>query len=276
MTATENLCGTGNRKSSHGRDVETTEENPYLQLLKAAQANFAKSGTSITTTETLDDYDLGGVDCELCGNKGFLLSKGENGELLSKECECMSKRRSLRRIRKSGLSDMLTRYTFKNYEPVDDVRTHIKQTAIKFANTDSGWFYIAGQPGSGKTHICTAICARLINRGKDIYYMRWRDESRLYKSLINSEALEKPLNKLKSVYVLYIDDFFKCGSNEADVRIAFEIINARYNDSRLRTIISTEMTLEEILQVDEALGSRIYERSRGYVLTAPNENFRLK
>lgn len=171
---------------------------------------------------------------------------------------------------------MLMRYTFKNYEPLDDVRTNIKQTAIRFANENSGWFYIAGQPGSGKTHICTAICARLIDRGKDVYYMRWRDESRLLKSLINSEALEEPLDKLKSIYVLYIDDFFKGGSNEADIRLAFEIINARYNNSKLRTIISTELTLEEILQVDEALGSRIYERSRGYVMTAPNENFRLR
>lgn len=228
------------------------------------------------TTETLDDYDLGGVDCELCNNKGYILFKRESGELVTRECECMSKRRSLRRIRKSGISDMLTRYTFKNFDDSDDVRKSIKATAISYANSNSGWFYIAGQPGSGKTHICTAICARLIDRGKDVYYMKWRDESRQLKAQINSEALEEPLEKLKTVYALYIDDFFKGGSNEADVRLSFEIINARYNNSKLRTIISTEMPLEEILQVDEALGSRIYERSRGFVIAAPKENYRLR
>ena len=228
------------------------------------------------TWETLDDYDLGGVDCELCGNKGYTLSLRENGELVSRECECMVKRRSMRRIRKTGISDMLMRYTFKNYDDSDDVRQSVKKTAINYANADSGWFYIAGQPGSGKTHICTAICARLIDRGKDVYYMKWRDESRQLKSLINSDSLEEPLEKLKTVYALYIDDFFKGGSNEADVRLAFEIINARYNNSKLRTIISTEMPLNEILQVDEALGSRIYERSRGFVIAAPKENYRLR
>ena len=182
----------------------------------------------------------------------------------------------MRRIRRSGISDMLLRYTFKNYEDSDETRHNVKQTAIRFANSDSGWFYIAGQPGSGKTHICTAICARLIDRNKHVRYMKWRDESRQLKSLINSEALEEPLEKLKNVYALYIDDFFKGGSNEADVRLAFEIINARYNNSKLRTIISTEMPLEEILQVDEALGSRIYERSRGFVIAAPKENYRLR
>ena len=228
------------------------------------------------TWETLDDYDLGGVDCELCGNKGYTLFMRDNGELVSRECECMAKRRSMRRIRKSGISDMLMRYTFKNYDDSDDVRQSVKKTAINYANADSGWFYIAGQPGSGKTHICTAICARLIDRGKDVYYMKWRDESRQLKSLINSDALEEPLEKLKTVYALYIDDFFKGGSNEADVRLAFEIINARYNNSKLRTIISTEMPLNEILQIDEALGSRIYERSRGFVIAAPKENYRLR
>ena len=245
-------------------------------MLKEAQRQYRNSGISTTTTETLDDYDLGGVDCEICGNKGYVLNTGDNGELLTRECECMAKRRSLRRIRKSGISDMLERYTFKNYADEDDTRKNVKQTAIRFANADSGWFYIAGQPGSGKTHICTAICARLIDRGKDVYYMRWRDESRLLKSQINSQELEEPLEKLKRIAVLYIDDFFKGGSNEADVRLAFEIINARYNDSKLRTIISTEMMLEEILSVDEALGSRIYERSKGYVLEAPKENYRLR
>ncbi len=245
-------------------------------MLKVAQKQQSKSGTSTTTFETLDDYDLGGVDCELCDNKGFILTRGEHGELVSKECICMAKRRSMRRIRKSGISDMLIRYTFKNYDDSDNVRKNIKHTAISYANADSGWFYIDGQPGSGKTHICTAICARLIDRGKDVYYMRWRDESRLLKSQINSEALEEPLEKLKTVYALYIDDFFKGGSNEADVRLAFEIINARYNNSKLRTIISTEMPLNEILKVDEALGSRIYERSRGFVIAAPKENYRLR
>lgn len=245
-------------------------------MLKVAQQQFKSSGTSTTTIETLDDYDLGGVDCEICGNKGYLVKTGDNGELLTSECVCMAKRRSMRRIRKSGISDMLTRYTFKNYDDSDDVRKSIKQTAICYANADSGWFYIAGQPGSGKTHICTAICARLIDRGKDVYYMRWRDESRMLKAQINSQELEEPLEKLKRIAVLYIDDFFKGGSNEADVRLAFEIINARYNDSKLRTVISTEMMLEEILSVDEALGSRIYERSKGYVLEAPKENYRLR
>lgn len=232
--------------------------------------------SSMTTSESnLLECDLGGIDCPICHNRGTLL-RLENGMLFTRECECMAKRRSMRRIRRSNMEDMLRRYTFDSYETPDDERKKIKSAALDFANGNGGWFYIAGQSGSGKTHICTAICSRLIDRGKEVYYMRWRDESRQLKGMLNTEEIEKPLEKLKRVPVLYIDDFFKGGANDADVRMAFEILNARYNDTRLRTVISSEMTIKALLKVDEALGGRIWERSSGYRITAPRENWRLR
>lgn len=200
----------------------------------------------------------------------------KDGYDYTKECECMAKRRSLRRIRKSGMEDMLSRYTFEAYETPDTTRTCIKMVAERFCKADSGWFYISGRSGSGKTHICTAICSRFIESGKEVYYMKWRDESRFLKALVNTDEIEKPLEKLKRVPVLYIDDFFKGGVSEADVRIAFEILNSRYNDTKLRTVISSELMIEDILDIDESLGGRIKERSKGYLLSAPNENWRLR
>lgn len=238
--------------------------------------NQISSGTYDTiTSETLADYGLDGIDCDICGNKGQI-AYYKNGILYSRECECMNRRRSLRRINRSGMNDMFSRYTFDNYKPVDAERKRVKSLAQKFADDDRGWFYIAGRSGSGKTHICTAICAALIERSKDVYYMAWRDESRTLKSLINTDEVEEPLRKLKRVSVLYIDDFLKGGASDADIRLAFEIVNSRYNDSALRTIISSEVTIEELMSIDEALGGRVYERSKGYALKAPKDNYRLR
>lgn len=240
------------------------------------QKKNALDGASTTiTSETLSDFDLGGVDCPICQNRGYLMYK-KDGYDYTKECECMAKRRSLRRIRKSGMSDMLSRYTFEAYETPDATRTCIKMVAERFCKADSGWFYISGRSGSGKTHICTAICSRFIEQGKEVYYMKWRDESRSLKALVNTDEIEKPLEKLKRVPVLYIDDFFKGGHSEADERIAFEILNSRYNDTKLRTVISSELMIEDLLDIDEALGGRIKERSKGYLMAAPCENWRLR
>lgn len=243
-----------------------------LQLLQKAQQE--SSGTFITSTETLDDYGLGGYDCEICGNKG-ILTRMKDGYLYSRECDCMPIRRSIRRIRKSNMSDMLTRYTLDAYETPDKETKHIKELAKKYIKDKSGWLYISGQSGSGKTHICTAICCELIMSGVETIYMTWKDESTRLKAVINTPEYKTKLEKLERVPVLYIDDFFKGGASDADVRLAFELINQRYNDAKLRTIISSEFDIQAVLSRDEALGGRIYERAKSYMIKAPQKNWRL-
>ena len=52
----------------------------------------------------------------------------------------------------------------------------------------------------------------------------------------------------------------------SDINIAFEILNARYNNPNLITILSSEKLLREIMGIDEAIGSRIFQRAGTYVL----------
>ena len=247
-----------------------------MQTLQAARAS---NSTSITTSaETLEDYDLGGVDCPLCGNTGRLIEQGPGLlELHVRECACMRKRRSLRSLRRSGMADMARRYTFAAYQTDSEHRRAVKAAAERFVQADEGWFFIAGQSGSGKSHICTAICAALIERGLELSFLSWRDEAPSLKaSVTEREQYETRMKKLKSVPVLYIDDFLKGKITEADVNLAFEILNARYNNAALRTVLSSEWKLDELLQLDEALGGRICERARGFTVLAPPDNWRLR
>ena len=60
--------------------------------------------------------------------------------------------------------------------------------------------------------------------------------------------------------------------------MAFEIIDHRERNN-LITIISTEKTKNELLDIDEALGSRILDKARGYVLEVNRnrkKNYRLR
>ena len=171
----------------------------------------------------------------------------------------------------------MERYTFDNYLDVDRYRSLIKQRAIDYSqDSGDGWWYIYGQSGSGKTHICTAICKSLMDSGLEVYYMNWRDESVVLKADINdSETYTRKMDKLKSVKVLYIDDFLKGGSTVADIKLAFEILNARYS-RRLKTIISSEITLDGLFEIDEAVAGRIFEMSARprYLVRAAPENYR--
>lgn len=199
-------------------------------------------------------------------------------EISVSECECAVKRRNALRIKRSGLADVMSRYTFKAYKTPDKQSAAIKAAALRYVAESRGeWFVIVGRPGSGKTHICTAIVGKLIEGGKNCKYMLWRDEVRELKALVNdNSAYRERMNLLKNVDVLYIDDFLKGRAvSDGDLNVAFELLNARYN-ARKRTIISGERTIGAIMDIDEAIGSRIYERSKnGYCFETSPENWRL-
>lgn len=199
-------------------------------------------------------------------------------EISVSECECAVKRRNALRIKRSGLADVMNRYTFEAYKTPDKQTAAIKAAALRYVAESRGeWFVIVGRPGSGKTHICTAIVGKLIEGGKNCKYMLWRDEVRELKALVNDNpAYRERMNLLKNVDVLYIDDFFKGRAvSDGDLNVAFELLNARYN-ARKRTIISGERTIGAIMDIDEAIGSRIYERSKnGYCFETSPENWRL-
>ena len=198
-----------------------------------------------------------------------------------RECECMNKRRNLRLLEVSGLADLVKRYTFDAWETNEPWKRKLLQIAWAYAECPSGWFYLAGRPGTGKTHICTAICGKLMLKlGYTARYVLWRDFSVEAKSLVNdAEAYKALVEPLKRARVLYLDDFFKSGSRPTagDINLAFEIINARYNDLSKITIISSELIAEKLCQIDEALGSRIVERAgENYFNLTKYPNHRLK
>ena len=58
----------------------------------------------------------------------------------------------------------------------------------------------------------------------------------------------------------------------------FECIFYRYNHPDTITILSSESTLDELFAIDEAVGGRIGERSKGYAinLSGKEKNYRRK
>ena len=105
-------------------------------------------------------------------------------------------------------------------------------------------------------------------------------------AVTDSEEYCKLIDEFKRVDVLYIDDLFKTGKapdggflkvTGADVNVAFEIINFRYNNPGLLTIISSELTEDELIDIDEAIGGRIYERAKAFTIgKSRDRNYRIK
>lgn len=219
---------------------------------------------------------LEGYDCKRCLNRGYIMRGEEDGTTTAVKCRCMAIRNSLKILSRSGLETLVRRSTFDQYQTPEEWQRTAKALAQSYAKGPDGWFLATGNAGSGKTHLCVAICRELMLRGMETRYVLWREVVARIRALAFKDAEYQALAKeLKTVQVLYIDDFLKAGIDprtgeprvtSEEINTAFEILNARYNDLSLVTVISTERSVEDILRLDQALGSRIYERSKGHIL----------
>lgn len=228
-----------------------------------------------------------GYNCDLCKNRGFIY-RAEGVYVNRANCECMTARNTIRRMMASGLEDVITKYTFAKYNATEEWQKKIKETAKAFlADDQASWFFMGGASGSGKSHICTAICRELL-KNKAVHYMLWEEESKVLRSCVmDAETYQPHMNRLKEVDVLYIDDFFS-GHRErdgelikptgAEVGLARELFNHRCINGKT-TIISSEWYSAEIVDIDEALGGRILEKCGKYCLNlerGSGKNYRLK
>lgn len=229
--------------------------------------------------------ELDGYNCDLCKNRGYTWKLNEDDMDTRVDCQCKATRATLARAKRSGLGDILKDYKFSKFIATEGWQVDLKNKAEEFCQDDSArWFFVGGQPGAGKTHLCTAIAAHYIKAGRNVKYMLWCEDAKKLKSLVNEYTeYQTAINELKSVDVLYIDDFFKTQHGEqptkGDINLAFEILNHRLMNPEQITIISSEKTLTDILNYDEATMSRIYQLTGRYKTNIAKDiakNYRLK
>lgn len=111
--------------------------------------NYAQYKVDCYNNETGKLNEKDGYNCDKCKNKGNIMYL-KNGNEYSRECECMNIRRMIARMKDSGIGEMLSKCTFKNYEVTSDWQKHIKETAIDYVKNgvnEKAWWYIGGQVG---------------------------------------------------------------------------------------------------------------------------------
>lgn len=229
----------------------------------------------------LDD----GINCPICKNKGKI-SYIENGYEKVKNCECMAKRKLYHRFIATGISkDQFKKYKLSNYLTNKEWQKSSLELAKNYLkdiinNKKYYWFYIGGISGSGKTHLCTGIITYLVNAKYDVKYFVWNTEISNLISLKKSfstdgqDEYRNKIKELKKCQVLYIDDFLQLDNNvDESMSIAYEIINARYTDDSLITIISSEIIQDKLYKMSRAVCGRIIEKANKgqYIITVDGE-----
>lgn len=207
--------------------------------------------------------------CDRCEG-GWLLDEmreaTRRGDLSvgARECACVERARSRKRLRDSGLENLAARCRFDNFDTRTKWQAGIRETAQEYLREAKHMsFFISGQSGCGKTHLCTAICNELIEKGGRLRYFQWvRDGTRLKRLVNEGPGYEEEIRELIRIPFLYIDDLFKQELTAADIRLAYEILNGRCIAGR-PVILSSEHNLNYIRQArdgeGEAIAGRIFE-----------------
>lgn len=224
---------------------------------------------------------LEGYDCPKCLNKGTFAFL-RDGRICTVDCECMVPRRCIIEMERSGLKHSVERLTFDQYNATEPWQIYMKEKVMDYANDPKDWLLLCGAPGSGKTHLCTAVCREFLLSGHEVRYMTWREKaSAVLAANFESEKRDALLHHLKTAEILYIDDLFKVPNgttpSKSEINLAFELINYRYS-AKLRTIVSTEKSPAELLEIDEGTFSRLFQMAKENLITVQKgagKNYRL-
>lgn len=230
-------------------------------------------------------------ECPLCEDKGFTLKNipdvdeegnqrsWPNGSLKYIEtmfdCVCSKKRQARHLLKFSEITEEFKSMTFTgfNLEGKHEMVREAYQCAIDYykdfdrvRNERCNSISLLGQPGVGKTHLLTALANNLIQKKQvSVLYFPFVEGFNDLKD--DFGLLEEKLTKMKRIGVLFIDDLFKGREFPTPFQLEqmFAVINYRYLN-HLPIMVSSEKTVDELCDFDEALGTRIYQMSRDYTV----------
>lgn len=223
-------------------------------------------------------------NCPIC--RDLLYTFNEEGQ--AEPCKCKDKVEAKKKLEICGLSEFFKYKTFSTYKADDPVLKEAKNIAIDYCikfkenpKYDKS-IILSGQPGSGKTHLGAAIMLNLIENNIGCLYVEYINMLiTLKQSVMDDINYIKQLDKYTNTRILFLDDFLKGKPNDADLKYIFEVVNDRYLKKK-PMIISTEKSPKEILEFDEAIGSRIIEMCGGIekgniiLFQGKNLNYRLR
>lgn len=239
-------------------------------------------------------------DCPICKDQGGWLEKQPvpfvDGKIYPMdawvECSCAERHKINKLFAFSEITPQMQSRNFENFkiknrpECVAFAYEAAKQYLNEFdeiKGTQENSIFLGGIPGSGKTHLLLAIANALIERGVPVIYFPFVEGLDELRSEIreNGPGYQKKLESLQRAPVLLIDDLYKSKKGDEptkfEIKFLFSVINYRYLN-HLPILISSELTIDQVLFWDHAIGSRIYQmagRSVVHLTDGKGLNYRL-
>lgn len=162
-----------------------------------------------------------------------------------------------RQIGRSGVPVRFRERSFDNYRcevkeqhtALNAAKVYAENFAMILANGTSMLF--VGNPGTGKTHLATAILITIIRRGyTGLFMSAYEAVMSVFDSYGGAGNTLGEIKRLVSPDLLVIDEFGEQSGKQGETRVLFEILNQRYANMRPTIILSNEdySSIESLLR----------------------------
>lgn len=212
-------------------------------------------------------------NCEICKDTGqlpvkkmFQLNNGDTQELTLFDgpmCECRKRANFEKVLKNSGLGERIKNNTFESFIADNKELVLNKKLAKYWAkHLPTKNIILAGQSGSGKTHLAFSIAKELVdNHGIIPKMSRYTDILEQSRNTGFDKVMRANfLNQYIEPECLILDDLFKARINKEDHRLIFDILDQRYNQDKMN-IITTEYLINDLGKEYEAIYSRLIEKT---------------
>ena len=237
--------------------------------LDATSRSMNGDGGSLSEAEESEDR------CPVCDGQGWVarrvpLGHPDFGELFPCRCrEQVADHERMQRLQRysgltKGMLDSMTFETFKVRRHDIDFEGQVSlekayDAATNFATHPKDWLHIAGEHGSGKTHLAVAVVERCIRKGYPALFTfvpDLLDHLRAAFSPNSPVQYDRLFEQVKSTPLLILDDLGAETSTPWAKEKLYQLVVHRHN-ARQPTMITTYLTMDEIKANHARLASRL-------------------
>jgi DNA replication protein DnaC len=157
-------------------------------------------------------------------------------------------------LHERGVPKKLCHARFKNFDPRDPSSKSALETAEKFSRRKEGFLILAGDIGTGKSHLAVAI----MREKKTGLFIRHSSLLERIRETYRDRTAPDPVAACKRTKLLVLDDLGTSGGGTDDQPALHSILDHRHAEG-LPTVITGNVTAAEIA---ELLGQRVFDRIR--------------
>lgn len=181
--------------------------------------------------------------------------------------------------------ERLATMTFDNFDTrgmsvEPQVRRNLEdavKAARGFAQRPEGWLVLLGETGCGKTHLAAAIANYCLEQGQPTLFAVVPDLLDHLRSTFNPESpatYSQVFERVRSAPLLILDDLGAYRSTPWAHEKLYQIVNYRYL-SRLPTVITSDLELEKMEEMEHRLASRLADPKLSLVFKIDAPDYRI-